>query len=147
MNCNFNTPVKLDTNILLDLIIFKDISVEKLQVLFEKNKIYFLFSSETVDEFKRVINYEKFKFSESQKNKFIKELNHLIGNTNVFDLNIRKLPVIVKDPDDHKFIELAYHTKTQYLLTKDNDLLKIKKKLINYGILALKPEKFYKKIT
>jgi len=40
MNCNFNTPVILDTNILLDLIIFKDISVEKLQVLFEKNKIY-----------------------------------------------------------------------------------------------------------
>ena len=96
---------------------------------------------------KEVINYEKFKFSEIQKNKFIKELNHLIGKTDVFDLNISELPVIVRDPDDHKFIELAYHTKTQYLLTKDNDLLKIKKKLIDYGILALKPEKFYKKIT
>ena len=147
MNCNNNIPVILDTNILLDLIIFKDISVEKLQVLFEKNKIYFLFSIETVNEFKRVINYEKFKFSEIQKNKFIKELNYLIGNTDVFDLNISELPVIVRDPDDHKFIELAYQTKTKYLLTKDNDLLKIKKKLIDYGIIALKPEKFYKKIT
>ena len=67
MNCNNSIPVILDTNILLDLIIFKDISVEKLQVLFEKNKIYFLFSCETVNEFKRVINYEKFKFSEIQK--------------------------------------------------------------------------------
>ena len=147
MNCNNSIPVILDTNILLDLIIFKDISVEKLQVLFEKNKIYFLFSYETVNEFNRVINYEKFKFSETQKNKFIEGLNYLIGKTDVFDLNSNELPIIVRDPDDHKFIELAYHTKTQYLLTKDNDLLKIKKKLIDYGILALKPEKFYKKIT
>lgn len=147
MNCNNSIPVILDTNILLDLIIFKDISVEKLQLLFEKNKIYFLFSCDTVNEFNRVINYEKFKFSEIQKNNFIKELNHLIGKTDVFDLNISELPVIVRDPDDHKFIELAYQTKTQYLLTKDNDLLKIKKRLIDYGILALKPEKFYKKIT
>ena len=52
MNCNNNIPVILDTNILLDLIVFKDISVEKLHVLFEKNKIYFLFSIETVNEFK-----------------------------------------------------------------------------------------------
>ena len=147
MNCNNSIPVILDTNILLDLIIFKDISVEKLQVLFEKNKIYFLFSCETVNEFKRVINYDKFKFSEIQKKKFIKELNHLIGNTDIFYLNLNELPVIVRDPDDHKFIELAYHTKTKYLLTKDHDLLKIKKKLIDYGIQALKPEKFYKKIT
>ena len=147
MNCKKSIPVILDTNILLDLIIFKDISVEKLQVLFEKNKIYFLFSYETVNEFNRVINYEKFKFSETQKNKFIEGLNYLIGKTDVFDLNSNELPIIVRDPDDHKFIELAYHTKTQYLLTKDNDLLKIKKKLIDYGILALKPEKFYKKIT
>ena len=102
---------------------------------------------DTCNFFNRVINYEKFKFSEIKKNKFIKELNHLIGKTDVFDLNISELPVIVRDPDDHKFIELAYQTKTQYLLTKDNDLLKIKKKLIDYGILALKPEKFYKKIT
>ena len=146
MNCNNSIPVILDTNILLDLIVFKDISVEKLHVLFEKNKIYFLFSIETVNEFKRVINYKKFKFSETQKNKFIEELNYLIGNTDVFDLNISELPVIIRDPDDHKFIELAYQTKTKYLLTKDNDLLKIKKKLIDYGIMALKPEKFYKKI-
>ena len=147
MNCNNNIPVIADTNILLDLIVFKDISVEKLHVLFENNKIYFLFSIETVNEFKRVINYKKFKFSETQKNKFIEELYYLIGNTDVFDLNISELPVIIRDPDDHKFIELAYQTKTKYLLTKDNDLLKIKKKLIDYGIMALKPEKFYKKIT
>ena len=99
MNCNNSIPVILDTNILLDLIIFKDISVKKLHALFEKNKICFLFSCETVNEFKKVINYEKFKFSEIQKNKFIKELNHLIGNTNVFDLHISELPVIVKDPE------------------------------------------------
>ena len=43
MNCNNSIPVILDTNILLDLIIFKDISVEKLQVLFEKIKYIFIF--------------------------------------------------------------------------------------------------------
>ena len=114
MNYNNSIPVILDTNILLDLIIFKDISVEKLQILFEKNKICFLFSCETVNEFKKVINYEKFKFSEIQKNKFIKELNHLIGNTYVFDLNISELPVIVRDKDDHKFIFRVFINLTYY---------------------------------
>lgn len=146
-NCNNSVPVVLDTNVLLDLIIFKDISVDKLKDFFKRNKVYFLFSNATVKEFKKVITYEKFKFSDIEKKRFIKEFDHLIGSANIFNLTINKLPIIVKDLDDHKFIELAYQTKTKYLLTKDNDLLKIKNKLIIYGILVLKPEKFYKIIT
>lgn len=44
----------------------------------------------------------------------------------VFTVQPPSLRIVVKDPDDNKFIECAVATNAKYIVTGDSDLLEIK---------------------
>lgn len=51
-------------------------------------------------------------------------------------------PLFCKDAEDNKFLQLAWGCQAATLLTRDKDLLKIKKKARQQGLTIARPEDF-----
>ena len=119
----------IDTNIVLDLFVFKDPATQPLKLALASNKIQWLSTQAMRDELQRVLSYPKI-----MARLAVTEL----GAENVmqrFDAQARlveaapKASVTCRDPDDQKFIDLAVlHQAT--LLSKDRAVLCMKKRLL-----------------
>jgi uncharacterized protein len=126
--------VVLDTNILLDLFYFKDKSVEYLYKCL-KNQAIEAYTCENIwDEFTEVLMRKPFLQSTEAVN--------LLRNT-YQDLLIWRAPspsatIKCSDPDDQIFIDMAIELAPSLIITKDNDLLKIRKRLFTHGVETLK---------
>jgi predicted nucleic acid-binding protein len=46
------------------------------------------------------------------------------------------------DTDDQHFLALAYHARADALLTKDSQLLRLKKRAARFGVTILSPTEF-----
>ncbi|MCM2251424.1 MAG: putative toxin-antitoxin system toxin component, PIN family [Ramlibacter sp.] len=120
--------VVLDTNVVLDLLVFADASTEPLQSALGRGRLVWLATAAMRDEFECVLGYPQ-----------IASRLALAGApaTRVlarFDRQARivapppRAPVTCSDPDDQKFIDLAVSRRC-LLLTKDAAVLKLRKKL------------------
>jgi putative PIN family toxin of toxin-antitoxin system len=49
-------------------------------------------------------------------------------------------PIVCRDADDQKFIDLAITAKAHWLISKDRALLALKKKALPYGVAICRPE-------
>ena len=47
-----------------------------------------------------------------------------------------------RDADDQHFLALAYHAKADGLLTKDRELLRLKKRAARFGVTIVSPKEF-----
>ncbi len=126
----------LDTNVLLDLLYWKDQKVAGLLQKIAKEKALILFDEETLFEFADVIAREHFKLN-------LKEQVDLLERASTLGRIVKvpetRAPVHCKDADDQKFLNLAYCYKAT-LLTKDKRVLKCEKKLRRHGVQVMKPE-------
>ena len=110
--------VVLDTNILISALIFKG-GLSKLVELWKKGKIIPLFSKETFQEFKNVLQYPKFSLTE-------KEIRIIITEEVLPFFEIIEVTDIVsekcKDPDDDKFLSCAISASADFIVSGDSDL-------------------------
>jgi putative PIN family toxin of toxin-antitoxin system len=125
----------LDTNIVLDLLVFVDPQAQPLQQALLEKSMRWIATAGMRDELERVLSYPQ----------IIKSLKHH-GRTAAqvlaqFDgLSERvatpsKAGLTCKDPDDQKFIDLAVaHRAT--LFSKDHAVLCMKKRLLAIGVLV-----------
>ena len=126
----------LDTNIVLDLFVFKDPAATPLRQLIETKEIRWIATTAMRDELERVLSYPhilpRLAFHQLTPSKVLAQ----------FDQHIQIKPAaprataICKDPDDQPFIDLAvaHHA---LLLSKDNAVLCMNKRLLALGIIAL----------
>jgi putative PIN family toxin of toxin-antitoxin system len=126
---NAATSVVLDTNIVLDLFVFKDPATVKLKAALAEGRLQWIATSAMRDELERVLGYPY----------IVRSLqHHAISAAQVlawFDAQVRLVAVaprasaVCKDPDDQKFIDLAVAHKA-LLLSKDKAVLCMKKRLL-----------------
>ena len=130
-------PVVVDTNIVLDLLIFRDPATPPLQSALDSGQLQWLATAPMREELARVLTYPA----------IIKSIvHHALTAEQVlaaFDGQARLVPVAPKarvtcqDPDDQKFIDLAVAYQAT-LLSKDKAVLACRKRLLALGI-AVQP--------
>ena len=124
----------IDTNIVLDLWLFEDPATIPLRAALQSGAISHLATASMRDELERVLTYPHLVKRMAKSN--IQAQNIL----NRFDEYLLaaepavKAACTCKDPDDQKFIDLAVAHAVP-LLSKDNAILCMKKRLFQSGVV------------
>ena len=131
-----NRPVVvLDTNIVLDVFVFNDAASALLKTALEARKLDWLATQPMRDELARVLAYAqivpRLKFYELTAEDVLAAFDQHAQITAV----PAKASVTCSDADDQKFIDLAVAHQA-LLLSKDQHLLSMKKRLLAQGIRA-----------
>jgi len=126
-------PMVLDTNVVLDLLIFTDPATLPLREALQAGRKRWIATPVMREELLRVLDY-----------------THLQGRLDFYKLTAAdvlaaydrqvqlvdlapKAPMVCTDPDDQKFIDLAFLHKA-VLLSKDKAVLKLRKRLATAGV-------------
>ena len=125
--------VVLDTNIVLDLWLYKDAATPVLLEALETKSVQWLATQVMRDELERVLAYthivKRLAFSQLTAEDILAQ----------FDAHAQLMPVAVKalyvckDGDDQKFIDLAAQHKTQ-LISKDKAVLTMRNRMARLGV-------------
>ncbi len=121
--------VILDTNIILDSFVFNDPAAKPLCEALESGTLHWIATTPMREELLRVLGYPKIAkrlaYYRLQATDVLAKFDELAHSVEV----AARAPVVCKDPDDQKFIDLAVAHKAR-LLSKDNAVLCMKKRLL-----------------
>ena len=125
--------VVLDTNIVLDLWLYKDPATPALLEALEHKTVQWLATQVMRDELERVLAYthiaQRLSFSQLSADDILAK----------FDAHAQLMPIaakalfVCKDGDDQKFIDLAAAHQTQ-LISKDKAVLTMRNRLARLGV-------------
>ena len=125
--------VVLDTNIVLDLWLYKDAATPALLEALENKSVQWLATQVMRDELERVLAYthivKRLAFSQLTAEDILAQ----------FDTYVQLMPVaakamfVCKDGDDQKFIDLAAEHQTQ-LISKDKAVLTMRNRMARLGV-------------
>ena len=131
------TRIVLDTNVCLDLFVFRDPRWLRLMQALSDGEVEAVTRADCRMEWQIVLGYAHLGLDEAMQTAVRAEFDALIKPfpETVFDGSI-KLP-ICRDTDDQKFIELAYQCGATMLITKDKALLKLARKTQKAGLFQI----------
>lgn len=122
----------LDTNVILDLLVFKDPSTEPIRLLLDAQQVDAVRTPASMAELMDVIGRPTFKLSQEEQ-ETIREAwessARLLENA-----AIESAPFTCRDPDDQVFINMAYSIRPAFLLSKDLRVLELQAIAKRYGI-------------
>ncbi len=128
-----STPIVLDTNVVLDLLVFDDPATPALQQALDEGVLRWIATPVMREELARVLEYPH----------LVVRLDHYrLSAADVlaaFDRQVQRVdvapraPMVCRDPDDQKFIDLAVAHRAA-LLSKDHAVLKLRKRLNLQGV-------------
>jgi predicted nucleic acid-binding protein len=133
----------LDTNVVLDWVAFGDARVQPIAAAIERGALRAATSGACLAELRRALAYAQVKLdAAAQALAFERYLAH----ATLFEVPeaaaAAGLP-LCEDPDDQKFLELAWHARASHLLTRDKALLKLAHRVAQSGRFAvLAPDVF-----
>ena len=125
----------LDTNIVLDLLVFRDPQVQPLSQGLQAGTLLWLATASMREELARVLAYPKL----APRVAFHRGAAEAVLQD--FDRHVRlvasaaKAPLTCGDPDDQKFIDLAVAHQC-VLLSKDYEVLRMRKRLAQLKVTA-----------
>ena len=120
-----------DTNNLISALGWEGNSRDLLRKAIDK-EYEFIISIKQLEELKNVLDYQKFRFSEDQKRKFLEIIFKIAA---VIKTKL-KLDACV-DKKDNMLLECAVEGKADYLISGDDHLLRLKK-FRNVRIVSVK---------
>lgn len=127
--------VVIDTNILLDAFIFNDPAAQPLKQALASGQLRWLATHPMRDELQRVLGYKqiipRLAFYQLSPADVMAQFDQQAQLVSVAP----KAPVTCRDADDQKFIDLAVANKAT-LLSKDNAVLCMSKRLLALGVIA-----------
>ena len=113
--------VVLDTNVVVSALVFREGRLAWLREAWAGGRVVPLVSAEPLAELVRVLAYPKLKLSEEEtKNVLAHYMEHAEA---VREAGASVRVPECRDPDDRKFLQLAYAAKADALVTGDADLL------------------------
>jgi putative PIN family toxin of toxin-antitoxin system len=128
-------PLVLDTNVVLDLLVFGDAAAQPVAHGLKEGALRWLATAAMREELARVLAYPKLAprvaFHRGSADAVLQD----------FDRQAKLVPVPEKagvtcgDPDDQKFIDLAVAHRCP-LVSKDFEVLRLKKRLAQLDVLA-----------
>jgi putative PIN family toxin of toxin-antitoxin system len=127
--------VVLDTNIVLDLLVFADAAARPIAAALDEGRLQWIATRAMRDELERVLTYPQIV---SRLAYYALEASKVLGR---FDAQVRLAPappkasVTCSDPDDQKFIDLAVAGQC-LLLSKDAAVLSMARRLAALGVMA-----------
>ncbi len=110
----------IDTNNLISALGWGGDSRELIRKAIDK-EYELCISLKQITELKRVMDYPKFKFTESQKHNFLEilhEIASIVDTTTILN--------VTEDPDDNMLLECALEVKADYIISGDEHLKKLK---------------------
>lgn len=112
----------LDTNVVLDLLVFADPVARGLGEALDDGRVRCLVSDATLEELRRVLGYPEFALDPSRQAALLARYEALAEKTEAACAT--PLPRC-SDPDDQKFLVLAVGAHAGALVSKDRALLKL----------------------
>ncbi len=116
----------VDTNILVSGSIKKGSPPARVLQDWRRGKFILVTSESILNEISRVFNYRKIKIKYHLREKDIEELLFALYLGSDLTLDKIKVKIVTQDPEDNKFIACALEGHTDYLVTGDEHLLKVK---------------------
>jgi putative PIN family toxin of toxin-antitoxin system len=130
--------VVLDTNVCLDLFVFRDPRWTALHEALCTGAIEAVTRDDCRTEWQLVLHYPHLKLDETRREQVAREFDALIRPHHCADEQMETVALpICKDKDDQKFLELARDAQAALLLTKDKALLKLAGKARRNGLFAI----------
>ena len=128
-------PIVIDTNIVLDRLVFNDVLAQPLKQALQAGELDWLATQAMRDELARVLGYPKIVL---RLNFYQRSADEVLAE---FDRHARLVEVAAKasltcsDADDQKFIDLAVAHQA-LLLSKDQAVISMSKRILAQGIRA-----------
>jgi putative PIN family toxin of toxin-antitoxin system len=122
----------LDTNVILDLLVFKDPSTNPIRLLLDAKLVDAVRTPASMEELIDVIQRPSFKLSEEQQQAILKSWessSRLLENT-----TIKPAPFTCRDQDDQIFLDMAYSLRPALLLSKDLRVLELQATARRHGV-------------
>lgn len=132
------TRIVLDTNVCLDLFVFRDPRWSQLHASLKDGSVEAVTRDDCRMEWSIVLRYPHLKLDDAARIDVADEFDALIRCTGMPEANDAafKLP-ICKDKDDQKFLELSRDIQADVLITKDKALLKLARKTRRDGLFSI----------
>lgn len=132
--------VVLDTNVCLDMFLFRDSMCSHLLAAMQRGEVEAVTRDDCRDEWLRVLHYPQLPIDDDNRPGLIAAYDALIVHLPAEHLALRddvQLPLCA-DPDDQKFMELALTADARWLLSKDNELLKLDRRTRATGLFSIR---------
>lgn len=132
------TRIVLDTNVCLDLFVFRDPRWSQLHAVLKSGAVEAVTREDCRMEWSIVLRYPHLKLDDAARIQVAAEFDALIPCIPVPIVSdaALKLP-ICKDKDDQKFLELSRDINADVLITKDKALLKLARKTRRDGLFSI----------
>jgi uncharacterized protein len=126
---DLNKPIiVLDTNIVLDWLVFEDGGMPELMAAIHAREVVIASNQACIDELIRVLAYPIFKLDQAAQNIALKKYLSYVEITPERASMLGQVPRC-RDKDDQKFLELAAHARAVALISKDNAVLGLKRSM------------------
>lgn len=133
--------IVIDTNVCLDLFVFKDPRWAALLTALETGAVEAVTRADCRDEYNIVLHYKHLPLDDDSRPLAAARFDQLIKVVAPAESGVR-LPVCT-DRDDQKFLEVARDAQAGVLITKDKALLKLARRLAKAGMFkVVVPEKW-----
>lgn len=121
---NPDTPrVVLDTNACLDLLLFDDPRCAPLGAALRAGTVHAVCDRECADEWQRVLGYPQLSLDSARRDELQRAFDALMHDASGFPPRDALALPRCADPDDQKFIALAYAARASWLVSRDLDVL------------------------
>ena len=127
--------IVLDTNVCLDLFVFKDQRWSALRSAIESGAVEAITRADCREEYLVVLHYKHLPLDDDSRPLSAARFDQLIKVVAPPESGVR-LPVCT-DRDDQKFLELARDAGAHVLITKDKALLKLGRRLAKAGMFKV----------
>ncbi|NDC08888.1 MAG: putative toxin-antitoxin system toxin component, PIN family [Oxalobacteraceae bacterium] len=126
----------LDTNVCLDLFVYRDQRWQRLLQSMENGEVTCITREDCRTEWTLVLEYPRFSLDDRARQCALDEFDRLIAIIDTDQPTGMTLP-ICKDRDDQKFLELAATSSAHYLVSKDKALLKLARRVRKLGLFEI----------
>ncbi|GLQ96915.1 putative toxin-antitoxin system toxin component, PIN family [Dyella mobilis] len=129
-----------DTNVCLDLFVFDDPQCASLLADVQAGRVELVTRQDCRAEWLAVLGYPQLGLSEARQEQARAHFDALVREAPLMATlqNSVALPRC-RDPDDQKFLELAYQAQATALLTRDDELLRLARRTKKAGLFAILP--------
>ncbi|HEY6645156.1 putative toxin-antitoxin system toxin component, PIN family [Povalibacter sp.] len=133
----------LDTNIVLDWLVFHDSATRDLAAAIEARRVRALVHQHALDELERVLAYPQCHLAATAQLQVLDRYRAVAAVTSMPDGYSRDDLLLpphfprCRDRDDETFLALAYHARADGLVTKDKAVLKLRKKARRFAVAIL----------
>ena len=129
---NLKPRLVLDTNVILDLLVFKDPSTNPIRLLLDTKLVDAVRTPASMEELIDVIGRPAFKLSQEDQEAIVQAWE--ASSRQLENTAIEPAPFTCRDLDDQVFINMAYSLRPALLLSKDLRVLELQAIAKQHGV-------------